>query len=84
VVRQAARGVLGLVAGTLLVLVAFAEYYGVWLLTTDDPDGGRHPVGTIVVVGSSLVGIVALGLLILAIRPRSAARAFRGKPPPLP
>jgi hypothetical protein len=63
----------------LLVLAVFAGLYGALLLATDDPDGGRHPVGAMVFGGSLFVGLVALGLLILATRPRSAVRAFRGK-----
>lgn len=52
----------------LLVLAGPAAYYGVWLLTTDDPDGGAHAVGLMVFPASVIAGIVALGLLIFATR----------------
>jgi hypothetical protein len=44
-------------------LAALLLAWGVWLLATDDPDGGRHPVGA-VLLGLALV-LVALGLVFL-------------------
>jgi hypothetical protein len=34
--------------------------WGGWLLVTDDPDGGRHPVGAVMLVVAVLSGILAL------------------------
>lgn len=34
--------------------------WGGWLLVTDDPDGGRHPVGAVMLVVAVLAGILAL------------------------
>jgi hypothetical protein len=62
------RVVLAFLGTPLLVLAGLAGSYGIWLLTTDDPDGGRHPVGVMVSGGSALVGLVALGLLFFATR----------------
>lgn len=76
---QTVRVVLALLGAALLALGAYAEYVGIWLLTTDDPDGGAHAFGLFVFPGAVVVGIIALGLLTLAIRPRSVARAFRGR-----
>ena len=65
---RAARVVIGLVGTALLVLAGLAGSYGVWLLTTDDPDGGAHAVGLMVFPASLVVGVVALGVLTVAIR----------------
>ena len=46
---------LGLLGGTLLAL---AMVYGVWLLATPDADGGRRPVGGLIVAGAALVSAV--------------------------
>jgi hypothetical protein len=76
---KAIRVVVALVATVLVAVAILAGLYGALLLATDDPDGGRHPVGAMCFGGSVVVGLVALGL-IRAIRPRSAARASREKP----
>jgi len=44
-------------------LIALLFVWAVWLLATDDPDGGRHPTGTVMLVVAVLLGV--LGLLSL-------------------
>jgi hypothetical protein len=39
------------VAGLLLI-------WGGWLVVTDDPDGGRHPVGAVVLIVAVLCVVV--------------------------
>jgi hypothetical protein len=65
---RATRVVIGLVGTALLVLAGLAGYYGVWMLTTDDPDGGAHAVGLMVFPASLVAGVIALGLLMVATR----------------
>jgi uncharacterized membrane protein len=54
---------LRIAAAVCLPLAALLLAWGVWLLATDDPDGGRHPVGA-VLLGLALV-LAALGLVFL-------------------
>ena len=37
--------------------------WAVWLLASDDPDGGRHPVGAVLLVGAVFCGTLGLVLL---------------------
>jgi hypothetical protein len=37
--------------------------WGGWLVLTDDPDGGRHPVGAVMVIVAVMSGAVAVGAL---------------------
>ena len=41
-------------------LVALLFVWAVWLLATDDPDGGRHPAGTVMLVVAGLLGVLGL------------------------
>jgi len=41
-------------------LVALLFVWAVWLLATDDPDGGRHPAGTVMLVVAVLLGVLGL------------------------
>jgi hypothetical protein len=54
---KAARAIVATayVAATGLLLV-----WGAWLLATDDPDGGRHPVGAVIVVVALLACVLGL------------------------
>jgi hypothetical protein len=59
-----ARGVGVIVALTFFAFDALLLIWGGWLLSTDDPDGGRHPVGGAMVAVSLLfaaVGVVGIG-----------------------
>jgi hypothetical protein len=44
------------VGGLLLVWAA-------WLLATDDPDGGRHPVGAVMLGAAAVSGVVGITML---------------------
>jgi uncharacterized membrane protein YfcA len=39
-----------------LVLSLFFVGWGLWLLVTNDPDGGRHPAGVLLVTVGAVVG----------------------------
>jgi hypothetical protein len=52
-----------IVATVSFAVIALLFVWGGWLLATDDPDGGRHPVGAVmlgVAVFSGLVGLVSV------------------------
>jgi hypothetical protein len=46
--------------------VGLLVVWAVWLLTGDDPDGGRHPAGVVMLVVAVLFGVVGA---VLARRP---------------
>jgi hypothetical protein len=55
------------VASALVATVYFAVtglllIWGGWLLATDDPDGGRHPVGGVMLVVAVLCGVLGFVL----------------------
>jgi hypothetical protein len=41
-------------------LITLLSVWGVWLLATDDPDGGRHPAGAVMLVSALLLAAAAL------------------------
>jgi hypothetical protein len=43
-----------------LASVALLVGWAVWLLTGDDPDGGRHPAGVVMLVVAVLLGVVGV------------------------
>ena len=47
-----------IVATVYFGLVALLFVWAVWLLATDDPDGGRHPAGTVMLVVAVLLGVL--------------------------
>ena len=47
-----------IVATVYFALVALLFVWAVWLLATDDPDGGRHPAGRVMLVVAVLLGIL--------------------------
>ncbi|HEY7794870.1 MAG TPA: hypothetical protein VIA10_12765 [Gaiellaceae bacterium] len=49
-----------IVLGTLSVLLGA---WALWLLLTEDPDGGRHPVGGIMLAVAVLLALLAAALL---------------------
>jgi hypothetical protein len=49
---------------TLAAVGALVLGWAVWLLFTPDPDGGRHPVGGLLLV----VGLLFLGPALVALR----------------
>jgi hypothetical protein len=49
-----------IVFGTLSVLLGA---WALWLLLTEDPDGGRHPVGGIMLAVAVLLALLAAALL---------------------
>jgi len=53
----------GIFATVFLAVVGLLLVWGVWLLATDDPDGGRHPVGAVVLVVAVLGGVLGLASL---------------------
>jgi hypothetical protein len=55
-----------LVSACLLILLGV---WGVWLLATDDPDGGRHPMGALM-----LGAVIVVGLLWAASLARDKSR----------
>jgi len=57
------KGLAGFVATAYFAAVGVLLIWGAWLLLTDDPDGGRHPVGG-AMVGLSLL-FTALGVVFL-------------------
>jgi hypothetical protein len=55
--------VAGIVATVYFAATGLLLIWGLWLLTTDDPDGARHPSGAAMLgVGllSAVLGIVAI------------------------
>ena len=63
-----ARIVLAVLAAAVLGVGVLGLRWGVWLLTTDDPDGGAHAVGLLVFPSALAVALAGLGLFALAIR----------------
>jgi hypothetical protein len=59
-VPAAIEDVLWVIFGTLSVLLGA---WALWLLLTEDPDGGRHPVGGIMLTVAVLLALVAAALL---------------------
>ena len=57
---------MNIVAAAYFALVGFLLVWSVWLVTTPDPDGGRHPVGGLMLLVALLAGLVGL----LALRRR--------------
>jgi hypothetical protein len=53
----------GILATVYFAVVGLLLVWGAWLVATDDPDGGRHPVGAVILIVAVLVGV--LGLLSL-------------------
>ena len=51
-------------AAVTTTLGALLFVWAVWLLATDDPDGGRHPAGTVMLVVAVLLG----GLGVVSLR----------------
>ena len=49
-----------IVAAVYVAVTGLLLIWGGWLLATDDPDGGRHPVGTIMLVVAALGGVGGL------------------------
>lgn len=49
-----------------LVLSLLFVGWGLWLLVTNDPDGGRHPAGALLLT----TGIVVGGWVVFAVRRR--------------
>ena len=49
-----------IVATVYFALIALLLGWAVWLLVTDDPDGGRHPAGTVMLVVAVLLGVLGL------------------------
>ena len=47
-----------LVGIAYFALVALLVVWATWLLATDDPDGGRHPVGAVILVVAVILGTV--------------------------
>jgi len=56
-----------LVAATYAAVSVLLLGWAVWLLTTSDPDGGRHPMGATMLVVSLVLAVVA----VVAFRRRS-------------
>jgi len=50
-----------------LALIVLLLAWAVWLLVTNDPDGGRHPMGVVILVAALLLGLAGM---LLARRPR--------------
>ena len=49
-----------IVATVYFALIALLLGWAVWLLVTDDPDGGRRPAGTVMLVVAVLLGVLGL------------------------
>jgi hypothetical protein len=54
----------GIVATVSFMVAALLLAWGGWLVGTDDPDGGRHPVGALMLG----VGVVAVSLGLVSSR----------------
>jgi hypothetical protein len=50
----------GIVATVCFTVTGLLLIWGGWLLATNDPDGGRHPVGAVVLVVAVLSGFLGL------------------------
>jgi uncharacterized membrane protein len=50
----------GIVAATYFALAGLLLVWGGWLVATDDPDGGRHPAGGIMLVGAGICVLFGL------------------------
>jgi uncharacterized membrane protein len=50
----------GIVAAAYVALTGLLLIWGGWLLATDDPDGGRHPVGAIMLVVAGICVLFGL------------------------
>jgi hypothetical protein len=50
----------GIGATVYFVVTGLLLIWGGWLLATDDPDGGRHPAGAVMLVVAVLGGFVGL------------------------
>jgi hypothetical protein len=50
----------GIVAAVYLALTGLLLTWGGWLLATDDPDGGRHLMGAVMLVVAVVCGILGL------------------------
>jgi hypothetical protein len=50
----------GIVAAVNVVVATLLLVWGGCLLVTDDPDGGRHPVGAVVLLVGALFGLLGL------------------------
>jgi hypothetical protein len=48
----------GIAASALFTVGGLLLIWGGWLVATDDPDGGRHPVGAVVLVVAVLCVLV--------------------------
>jgi hypothetical protein len=48
----------GIAASALFTVGGLLLIWGGWLVATDDPDGGRHPVGAVVLVVAVLCVVV--------------------------
>ena len=60
----------GVVAAAYFAAVGLLLLWGAWLLLTNDPDGGRHPVGGAMVGVSLLFAAVGVVFLRRSRRPR--------------
>jgi drug/metabolite transporter (DMT)-like permease len=58
-----------IVTTVLFALVGLLLIWGGWLSVTDDPDGGRHPVGAVMLVVAVLGAVLGLVLLRRSRRP---------------
>jgi drug/metabolite transporter (DMT)-like permease len=54
------RVALGIVATVYFAVAGLLLIWGAWLLATDDPDGGRHPVGAVMLVVAAVCGVLGL------------------------
>lgn len=50
----------GIVATVYFAVTGLLLIWGGWLLATDDPDGGRHPMGAVMLVVAVLCGLLGL------------------------
>jgi hypothetical protein len=67
-VRLLTRAAVGLVAWALFVFAIRAGDDGIWLLTTDDTEGGAFLYGLIVFPAAVLSGILGFALLFFVTR----------------
>ena len=54
------KAALGIVAVLSFIVAGLLLVWGGWLLATDDPDGGRHPAGAVMLVVAVLSGLLSL------------------------
>jgi hypothetical protein len=50
----------GIVATMCFAIAGLLPIWGAWLLVTNDPDGGRHPVGAVMILVAALCGVLGL------------------------